>query len=151
MDFFALVITGFCPVIDFSSSVATSRILALLLASPRPMLTTIFSILGTAIGFLMSNSFARDPATSFLYFSLNLAIARVSPKSLFGSRGHAFPNQKTLFVFLLFFVFFLCFFFVRTAVGNHFSTRRDADLFTVSNFVLNSGWFSRIRVDQSYV
>ena len=52
MDFFAFVTTGFCPVIVASSFAAVSMIFALAIASPRPMLTTIFSSFGTLIGFL---------------------------------------------------------------------------------------------------
>src|SRR5258708_12355798 len=53
MDFLALVMIGFWPVICESSSTAVSRILAFEMASPMPMFRTTFSILGTAIGFLI--------------------------------------------------------------------------------------------------
>ncbi len=52
IDFFARVITGFCPVICPSSIAATSSSLIFWLASPKPMFTTTFDTLGTAIGFL---------------------------------------------------------------------------------------------------
>ena len=47
MDFFALVITGLCPVIRAISSTADSMTLALSLASPRPIFIVTFSSLGT--------------------------------------------------------------------------------------------------------
>jgi hypothetical protein len=52
MDLRALVITGRCPVISASSCTAPSISLGFWLASPRPMLTVIFSSRGTAMGFL---------------------------------------------------------------------------------------------------
>ena len=65
IDFFAFVITGFWPVIARSSSAAVSSIFALAMASPIPILTTIFSRRGTAMGLVMPNSFATCGATSF--------------------------------------------------------------------------------------
>ena len=56
IDFFAFVMTGFCPAIVVSSSTALSRIFEFWIASPMPMFRTIFSTLGTAIGFLIPNS-----------------------------------------------------------------------------------------------
>ena len=50
MDFLALVITGFWPAIAVSSSAAVSRILMFWMASPSPMLRTIFFSRGTCIG-----------------------------------------------------------------------------------------------------
>ena len=52
IDFFARVVAGFCPVMRPSSSAPTSTSFALAVASPSPMLTTTFVILGTAIGFV---------------------------------------------------------------------------------------------------
>jgi hypothetical protein len=48
-DFLALVITGRCSVMVASSLLAFSSTLLSSLASPTPMLTTIFSTRGTAI------------------------------------------------------------------------------------------------------
>jgi len=64
MDFFARVITGRCPVICPSSAAATSSSLTFWLASPMPILTTIFETLGTAIGFFQSNRFISAGTTS---------------------------------------------------------------------------------------
>ena len=52
IDFFARVTTGFWPVTRASSSAPVSTILAFCVASPRPMLTTTFSIFGMAITFV---------------------------------------------------------------------------------------------------
>ena len=52
IDFFERRVTGFCPVMRASSSAPVSMILALAVASPSPMLTTTFWILGTAMTFL---------------------------------------------------------------------------------------------------
>ena len=49
-DFRALMTTGCWPVMVRTSPTAASRALASSLASPMPMLTTIFWILGTCIG-----------------------------------------------------------------------------------------------------
>jgi hypothetical protein len=46
-------------VIAVNSSAAVSRIFALAIASPMPMLITIFCKRGVAIGFVMPNSFER--------------------------------------------------------------------------------------------
>ena len=46
------VTTAFWPLIAINCSSACSIRLLLLIASPSPMLTTIFSIFGTCIGFL---------------------------------------------------------------------------------------------------
>jgi hypothetical protein len=50
--FFALVTTGFWPLIAAISETAESRIFAFWIASPRPMLSTIFSSRGTSNTFL---------------------------------------------------------------------------------------------------
>ncbi len=49
----ARVMTGFCPVSWASSSAAESRILMFWIASPRPMLMTIFLTLGDLHGALV--------------------------------------------------------------------------------------------------
>src|SRR5215510_4449931 len=73
IDFFALVTIGLCPEIVIKSLTAESMILAFWIASPNPMLMTIFSSFGTLIGFLKPNSLASAGAISFTYFSLSLA------------------------------------------------------------------------------
>ena len=52
IDFLARRVTGFWPVMRASSSAPVSTIFAFAVASPRPMLTTTFSIFGTAMTFL---------------------------------------------------------------------------------------------------
>ena len=52
IDFFARVVTGFCPVMRASSSPPTSTIFAFDVASPSPMFTTTFVSLGMAITFV---------------------------------------------------------------------------------------------------
>ena len=52
IDFFARVITGFCPAICPSSAAAVSSSFTFWLASPRPMLSVTFETRGTAIAFL---------------------------------------------------------------------------------------------------
>ena len=49
MDFFACVRTALLPVICVSSCVAESRSFLFAIASPRPMLTTIFESRGTCM------------------------------------------------------------------------------------------------------
>src|SRR6266567_4147247 len=71
MDFFARVITAFCPVIWPSSTAAVSSSFAFWLASPRPMLTVIFLSLGTAIMFFHPNRFISAGTVSVRYFSCN--------------------------------------------------------------------------------
>ena len=51
MERLARVTIGFWPVIVARSPTAASSAFALAIASPRPMLTTIFSSRGTCIGF----------------------------------------------------------------------------------------------------
>ena len=65
IDFLAFVITGFWPAIEVSSVTAVSSTFAFAIASPMPMLRTILSRRGTAIGFSIPNSFASDGAISF--------------------------------------------------------------------------------------
>jgi len=62
----ALVTMGFWPVIVVTSPSAASSALALVRASPRPMLTTILDRRGTCIGFLYSNCFWSAGTTSAL-------------------------------------------------------------------------------------
>ena len=52
IDFFALVMTGFCPVISASSSTARSNTFASATASPSPIFTTILLSFGTAMRLL---------------------------------------------------------------------------------------------------
>ena len=48
----ALVITGFWPAISARSAAATDAFFESAVDSPTPMLSVIFSILGTCIGFV---------------------------------------------------------------------------------------------------
>src|SRR5580698_436393 len=73
IDFFAFVMTGFCPAIDPRSATRGSIILTFCVASPRPMLMTIFSSFGTAIRFSMPSSFWSWLLISFEYFSFSRA------------------------------------------------------------------------------
>ena len=52
IDFFALVITGFWPAISSISEAACSTRFLSWVASPTPMLSTIFSIRGISSAFL---------------------------------------------------------------------------------------------------
>src|SRR5215472_17490704 len=72
MDFFARVITAFCPVICPSSTAAVSSSLAFWLASPRPIFTVIFESLGTAMRFFQPKRFISAGTVSVLYRSCNL-------------------------------------------------------------------------------
>ena len=60
----ALVTIGFWPVMSARSPVAASIALALVRASPRPMLTTIFESRGICIGLVYSNCFWSAGAIS---------------------------------------------------------------------------------------
>ena len=60
----AFITIGFWPVIIVRSPDAASIALALVSASPRPMLTTILSSLGTMFGFAYSNCFMSAGTTS---------------------------------------------------------------------------------------
>src|SRR5436305_13685519 len=105
MDFLAFVMTGFWPVIARTSSAAVSRTFELAMASPMPILMTILSRRGTAIGFLISNSFEIAGAISFVYRSFNLA-AIFFPRRLglafrrFQISDRAFPDSLPLILFL---------------------------------------------------
>src|SRR6266851_7465821 len=81
MDFFARVMTAFCPVICPSSTAAVSSSFAFWLASPRPMLTVTFCSLGTAIMFFQPKCFISAGTVSLRYFSCNrlFIAALVSP------------------------------------------------------------------------
>src|SRR3979411_1231770 len=71
MDFLALVIMAFWPVIWPSSCAAVSSSLAFWLASPSPMLTVIFCSFGTAILFFQPKCFISAGTVSLRYFSCN--------------------------------------------------------------------------------
>src|ERR1700730_17992446 len=73
IDFFALVVTGFWPAMAARSATRGSMILTFWVASPRPMLMTIFSSFGIAIALVMPSSLARADLISVLYFSLKRA------------------------------------------------------------------------------
>src|SRR5271154_7246306 len=73
MDFLALVVTGFWPAIAARSATRGSMILTFWVASPRPMLITIFSSFGITIAFVMPSSFAIADLISVLYLSLKRA------------------------------------------------------------------------------
>ena len=73
MDLRAFVTTGFWPVMAASCSTEASMILPLLMASPSPMLTTIFSSFGACIGFVNPSSFISSARTSFSYRSFRRA------------------------------------------------------------------------------
>src|SRR5262249_41821994 len=72
MDFFARVMTAFCPVIWPSSCAAVSRSFAFWLASPRPIFTVILETLGTAMMFFQLKRFMSAGVVSLRYFSCNL-------------------------------------------------------------------------------
>src|ERR1700736_4598758 len=84
MDFLALVVTGFWPAMAARSATRGSMILTFWVASPRPMLMTIFSSLGIAIALVMLSSLARACLISVSYFSLNRA-AMIALRFLHGS------------------------------------------------------------------
>src|SRR6202453_2892146 len=73
MDFLALVVTGFWPVIAARSATRGSMILTFWVASPRPMLMTIFSSLGIAMALVMLSSLPSACLISFSYFSFRRA------------------------------------------------------------------------------
>src|SRR5258708_3147302 len=100
MDFLALVITGFCPVIWPRSLASGSMILRFCVASPTPMFTTILCRRGTAMGFAMPSSLASAGAISLLNFSFSLATTFAAMSvSLPFSR---FPVLRVREMFLLF-------------------------------------------------
>src|SRR5271167_3395775 len=73
IDFFARVVTGFWPAMAARSATSGSMILTFWVASPRPMLTTIFSSLGIAMALVMLSSLLNDGLISFSYFSFKRA------------------------------------------------------------------------------
>jgi hypothetical protein len=73
IDFFAFVVTGFWPAICVRSATSGSSSLEFCVASPRPMLITIFLSCGTAIAFSSPSSFWSACLISLWYFSFNLA------------------------------------------------------------------------------
>src|SRR5271168_5608348 len=74
MDFFARVITGFCPVICPSSAAAVSSSFTFALASPIPMFTVTFCTRGTAIVFFKPKRFKSAGTASLRYFSCKRVI-----------------------------------------------------------------------------
>src|SRR6266704_329970 len=73
MDFLALVVTGFWPAIAARSATRGSMILTFWVASPRPMLMTIFSSLGIAMALVMLSSLPSACLISVSYFCLSRA------------------------------------------------------------------------------
>ncbi len=69
MDFFARVITGFCPAIWPSSCAAVSSSFTFWLASPRPIFTVTFETRGTAIVFEYPKRLVSAGTASLRYFS----------------------------------------------------------------------------------
>src|SRR2546423_12715453 len=94
MDFLALVMIGFCPVIWLSSLAAGSSSLGFCVASPIPILTTILCKRGTAIGFFSCNSFCKAGAISLLNRSFSLVA--ISFSALF--HGFGVPDGVYRFV-----------------------------------------------------
>ncbi len=72
--FFARRITGFWPVILPISSAAASSTLIFRMASPTPILITIFVSRGTAIRFLYPSPCKRRGRISLRYFSFNRGV-----------------------------------------------------------------------------
>src|SRR5690242_8385407 len=84
MLFFARVTTGFCPVIATRSDTAPSIAFGFSIASPTPMLTTIFTSRGTSIGFFSSKRLRSAGTTCFSYRSLSLFMALRLHRSIGG-------------------------------------------------------------------
>ena len=74
IDFLAFVTTGFCPAITVNSLTAASKYLESVVASPTPMLSTIFSSFGTSILEVYPNFSIRAGVISSLYFFFNVSI-----------------------------------------------------------------------------
>src|SRR3989337_1741458 len=74
LDFFAVVTTGFCPVMLTISCTAWSTTFTFCVASPSPIFKTIFSSRGTCMTFLYLNSFIMLGTIFLLYTPFNLAI-----------------------------------------------------------------------------
>src|SRR5882757_6709372 len=85
MDFLALVVTGFWPAMAARSATSGSMILTFWVASPRPMLMTIFSSLGIAMALVMLSSLPSDCLISVSYFCLSRA-AMIVLRFLHGCR-----------------------------------------------------------------
>src|SRR6266705_2947753 len=85
MDFLALVVTGFWPAMAARSATSGSMILTFWVASPRPMLMTIFSSLGIAMALVMLSSLPSACLISVSYFCLSLA-AMIVLRFLHGCR-----------------------------------------------------------------
>src|SRR5579872_7463144 len=77
MDRLALVTTGFCPAMIVRSPTAASSARALVSASPRPMLSTIFFTVGIAMTLEYFISSRRAGRTSSMYFCLSRGSTRV--------------------------------------------------------------------------
>src|SRR5262245_4297098 len=74
-----------CPAIMVSSSIAASRALDSVLASPTPMLSVIFSIFGTSMTVLLPSSSFRRPRSSSLYCTFRrgtYSVVAIRPPSL---------------------------------------------------------------------
>src|ERR1700722_1342808 len=85
MDFLALVVTGFWPAMAARSATRGSMILTFCVASPRPMLMTIFSSLGIAMALVMLSSLPSACLISVSYFCFSRA-AMIALRFLHGCR-----------------------------------------------------------------
>ena len=74
IDFLAFVTIGCCPVIVSNSLTALSIALGFSFEEPKPMLSTIFSNLGTCMMFSYLKRSTKKGTTSFVYFSFNLEV-----------------------------------------------------------------------------
>ena len=75
MDLRAWVISGCWPVMARRSATAPSMALESVAASPTPMFTTIFSILGICMTFLYSNFFCSSSRTTSTYCFLRRGVS----------------------------------------------------------------------------
>src|SRR6202140_1846877 len=103
MDFLALVIMAFWPVICPSSCAAVSSSLGFWLCAPKTMFTVIFCSFGTAILFFQPKRFISAGTVSLRYFSCNrlfIAFLRLlsnsNSRSLLVQRGVAPPAPANL-------------------------------------------------------
>src|SRR5258708_38277256 len=85
MDFLAFVVTGLWPGMAARSATRGSMILTFWVASPRPMLMTIFSSLGIAMALVMLSSLPSACLISVSYFCLSRA-AMIILRFLHGCR-----------------------------------------------------------------
>src|SRR3989337_3339228 len=83
LDFFAVVTTGFCPVMLTISCTAWSTTFAFGVASPSPIFKTIFSSRGTCMTFLYLNSFIMLGTIFLLYTPFNRTIISPKPPRIF--------------------------------------------------------------------